>query len=53
MEIQTLIEKIKSTNNGYLFAPTGNDTKTAKANPDKFLVIATGNTDFPIKIYVK
>jgi hypothetical protein len=47
MTPQTLKEKIEGTNNGYLFAPTAEECKVARANPDKFIVI--GQPEIPFK----
>jgi hypothetical protein len=44
-----LARDIAGTNNGYLFAPTGEQVKCARENPDKFTV-AYGNETFPYRI---
>jgi hypothetical protein len=49
----TLISKIKSTNNGYLFAPTGWDIKIAQDHPETFMVIHRPGAIFPYKISLK
>jgi hypothetical protein len=36
MTAEQLAADIRGTNNGYLFAPTGEQLKAAHANPDKF-----------------
>ena len=53
MTVKQLINEIKSTNNGYLFNPTGEQVEIAKENPDEFLVAESNNEYFPIKIYLK
>lgn len=35
---EQLIERIKLTNNGYIFAPSGPEWKAAKANPELFKI---------------
>lgn len=39
-EIKRLTDKIKGTNNGYIFAPTGKDLKTAREYPEHFTMTA-------------
>lgn len=48
-----LIAKIKSTNNGYIFAPTACDVETAEEYPYTFLVIHRPGNTFPYRISLK
>lgn len=36
--MENLIERIKSTNNGYLFVPTQKELEIARQNPDIFII---------------
>lgn len=48
----SLRQKIKGSNNGYLFAPSGEEIETAKANPAMFRVAHDPRaTDFPYRIF--
>jgi hypothetical protein len=52
--ITELIEKIKSTNNGYLFAPSESEIKVAKENPSVFVYTHFQKTAiFPHRISLK
>jgi len=53
MTVKQLINEIKSTNNGYLFNPTGEEIEIAKENPDEFVVQEIRGSIFPFKIYLK
>jgi hypothetical protein len=44
-----LARDLAGTNNGYLFAPTGRQLRTAREHPERF-VVAYGNETFPNKI---
>lgn len=52
MTADDLAREIASTNNGYLFAPTGNQIKVARENPDRFITVY-GNETFPYRISVR
>ncbi len=53
-EIETLIERIKLSNNGYLFAPSPAEIATAKANSNLFKYqFNPANSSFPHKIELK
>jgi hypothetical protein len=49
----TLISRIKSTNNGYLFAPTDWDVKIARNYPETFEVLHRPGHMFPYRISIK
>ena len=49
MTADDLTRDIAGTNNGYLFAPTGEQIKVARENPDRF-TLAYGNETFPCRI---
>ena len=50
MKANELIERIQGTNNGYLFAPNGDEMETARRCPSCFK-ITTGSADpFPNRI---
>ena len=52
--ITELTEKIKSTNNGYLFAPSQSEIKVAKENPSVFVYTrAHYKATFPHQISLK
>jgi len=51
--ITELTEKIKSTNNGYLFAPSESEIKVAKENPSVFNHTFNLSAIFPHKISLK
>jgi hypothetical protein len=53
MNTESLIAKIKSTNNGYLFAPTTAEIKLARAYPEKFLIVNTNDYFFHTNISLK
>lgn len=52
-KVDQLKEVIKTTNNGYLFAPTPEQVYIALVRPQQFTVIYNPEveTPFPIKIY--
>jgi hypothetical protein len=53
-DIEKLVEKIKSTNNGYLFAPTMNEIDLARSFDSIFLVTHKPTSPyFPWKISLK
>jgi hypothetical protein len=51
--VSDLIAKIQSTNNGYLFAPSGNEIALAKAHPSVFELKQNVFGFFPNKISLK
>jgi len=52
--VLALAERIKGTNNGYLFAPNGDEIKLAKDNPNIFKYTYNSNNEFfPHKIELK
>jgi len=52
--VSELIAKIQSTNNGYLFAPSGNEVALAKAHPTVFDLKQNPSAEFfPNKISLK
>ena len=53
MNTESLIAKIKSTNNGYLFAPTPAETALAEKHPETFKVIKTNDEYFHTQISLK
>lgn len=50
-KVTELQEKIKTTNNGYLFAPTTEDVYLATVHPERFDVYYQPNSDFPFRIF--
>lgn len=48
-----LRESIKSTNNGYLFAPSGDEIEIAETFPDEFTVKRNIPGEFPNRIWNK
>ena len=50
MKAIELIERIQGTNNGYLFAPSGDDMETATRCPSCFKITRTGAEPFPVRI---
>lgn len=50
MKANELIEKIKGTNNGYLFAPTGEELETARRCKSCFAVVSMKSSEFPFRI---
>lgn len=50
MKANELIERIQGTNNGYLFAPSGEDMETALRCPSCFKVSRGGAEPFPNRI---
>lgn len=52
-ERDALIEKIKSTNNGYLFSPSGQEIDLAGRYPEIFVVRYNAVATFPFRISLK